>query len=227
MSLRSVTDNPVYVPPDERPPAGTCLLDRRLPQCHGVPGAERARGRLGRPDPADPAARDGARHRRGLRTTGPGIPGPRPPRPRAWSRCWAALVEDARAAAMPSLRFPRGGQRPARRRVLADLQRLSLDRPGPQSASTARWPCSPPGPARHCSPPDASPLPASGSAGDHPRDLSPLEASPRDLGARGVNWRPRWPGRRSPARARSAPAGDGGSPGRPSEPRTRRVTGPS
>jgi histidine ammonia-lyase len=156
VSLRSVTDNPVYVPPDEGHPLGR-LLDRRLPQCHGVPGAERARGRLGRPDPADPAARDGAR------TVAASAPPAQAPRSAAAAATGlepvlGALVEDARAAAMPRP-ASRGGQRPARRRVLADLQRLSLAQARPQSASTARWPCSPPGPARHCSPPDASPLP--------------------------------------------------------------------
>ena len=44
ISLRSVTDNPVYIPPDAERPLGDGVLDRRLPQRAGA-GGDRTRSR--------------------------------------------------------------------------------------------------------------------------------------------------------------------------------------
>ena len=203
VSLRSVTDNPVYIPPDERASAGPGDLDRRLPQRHRRSGDEHALGGLGRPDLPRRAPRHRDARRRDERAAAAaGAPGRRRRQdepPRLGGR------ELPRGRAHGRLGDPAAGgrRRRAERRRRADVPRL------PQGAVRRRLPgFGARAPRRQLEPGAVGDRPLSGSsapAASRPR-AGALSAGRRSLRADGSArssgaWRRR--SERPPARARA------------------------
>jgi len=70
ISLRSVTDNPVYVLPGREPPVRPSLFNGRVPQRHGLPGSRSPHSGLGGPGPAPRAAPGRPQHPGGVEVAG-------------------------------------------------------------------------------------------------------------------------------------------------------------
>ncbi len=202
VSLRSVTDNPVYVSPDEGHPLGRAFSTGGFHNTMAYPALNALAAAW-----ADLTLLT-QRHVTALRTAA--AAGATADASTGLERRWPAWWK--RRGLLPCRRcFPR--QSTTRRTTCPHRpSALTAGRRGPRSASTARWLYSPRTRARPCSPLGASRLPHSRISW-----LQSARSSPRSRGVhatsgpvRGV-WRPRWPSRRSAAPLRSIPADNGGS----------------
>lgn len=144
VSLRSVTDNPVYVPPGEGHPLGRAFSTGGFHNAMVYPALNALAASW-----ADLTLL-AQRHVTALCTAAVSAPtGLR----RRWAAWWKRRGRPPYRPCFPRRSTTRKTTCPRRPSA------LTAGRPGPQSASTARWPCSPRRPARRCSPPGASPLP--------------------------------------------------------------------
>ena len=167
VSLRSVTDNPVYVPPDEGHPLGRAFSTGGFHNAMAYPALNALAASW-----ADLTLL-AQRHVTALCTAA--VSAHRPPvRPRGNGPGAGAGRPGGRGAGRRHADLAsRGGQRPARRRVLTDLQRL------PPAGQGRRVPRQRAGRARRGGQPGAvrrrapAGSPASRPPGGRPRDLSP------------------------------------------------------